>query len=77
MLSSDNIASETNLSRATVIHHLSKLSNSGIIFEEHERYKLSVSNLEEMVKHLKLEIDQNMKDLEEISKRIDDQLGLK
>ena len=77
LLSSDNIAYETSLSRATVIHHLTKLSTSGIILEEHERYKLAVDNLEELVKHVKLEIAQSMADLEEISKRIDEQLGLK
>ena len=76
-LSSDNLAYETELSRATVIHHLNKLAASGIISEEHERYKLAVDNLEELVKHVRREIEQSMADLDEISRRIDEQLGLK
>lgn len=76
-LSSDNIAHDTDLSRATVIHHLGKLASSGIILEDHERYRLAVDNLEQLVQHLKAEIEHNIKDLEEISRRIDGQLGLK
>jgi predicted transcriptional regulator len=77
MLSSDNIAAETELSRATVIHHLNKLSGSGIIQEEHERYRMVVDNMEELVTHLKAEMDASIRELEDMSKRIDEQLGLR
>ena len=77
MLSSDNIASEADLSRATVIHHLNKLAASGLVQEERERYKLAVDSMQELVKHLHGELEQSMKDLEEMSKRIDRELGLR
>ena len=76
MLSSDNLASETELSRATVIHHLNKLSSSGIVQEEQERYKLTVDNMQHLVDHLRQEMNESMKELEEMSRRIDAQLGL-
>jgi predicted transcriptional regulator len=77
MLSSDAIAAETALNRATVIHHLSKLAASGILYEEKERYSLSVDNMADLVKRLHAEIEQSMKELEQVSKRIDERLGLR
>jgi predicted transcriptional regulator len=77
LLSSDAIAAETELNRATVIHHLNKLAASGLIHEERERYGLAVDNMHELVKHLHAEIEQSMKELEQVSKRIDERLGLR
>lgn len=76
MLSSDNLAAETTLTRATVIHHLQKLEAAGIVTEEHERYRLTVENMEALVKHLRTEMDASLKELEMVSKRIDAKLGL-
>ena len=76
MLSSDNLAAETTLTRATVIHHLSKLEAAGIVAEEHERYRLTVENMEALVKHLRTEMESSLKELETVSKRIDAKLGL-
>jgi predicted transcriptional regulator len=77
LLSSDSIAHETGLTRATVIHHLTKLASSGVVMEDHERYRLTVDNMEELVKHLHTEIEQSMRELEHVSKRIDEKLGLR
>lgn len=76
-LSSDAIATETNLTRATVIHHLSKLQSAGLVREEHERYALAVTSTEALVKHLRDEVEQSMAELERVSKRIDEKLGLR
>lgn len=77
MLSSDNIAYETQLSRATVIHHLNKLSGSGIVHEDHERYKLTVDSMQDLVLHVNKEIADSMRELDEMSKRLDKELGLR
>jgi predicted transcriptional regulator len=77
LLSSDNLAAETDLSRATVIHHLNKLAGSGIVQEEQERYRLTVDNMQHLVDHLKQEMEDSMRELEEMSRRIDEQLGLR
>jgi len=77
LLSSDAIATETALNRATVIHHLNKLASSGLIQEEKERYGLAVDSMEDLVKHLQAEIERSMRELEQVSKRIDERLGLR
>lgn len=77
MLSSDNLATETELSRATVIHHLNKLEGSGIVQEQQERYRLTVDNMQHLVDHLRKEMDESMRELEDMSRRIDEQLGLR
>ncbi|MFH1316643.1 MAG: winged helix-turn-helix domain-containing protein [Candidatus Woesearchaeota archaeon] len=41
-LSSDQLAERLNLSRGTVIHHLSKLMESGIVVHEGNKYLLRV-----------------------------------
>jgi biotin operon repressor len=76
MLSSDNLASETDLTRATVIHHLQKLEAAGIVAEEHERYRLTVETMESLVGHLRAEMEASLKELEDVSRRIDARLGL-
>ena len=48
-LSSDEIAARANLSRGTIIHHLNKLVDSGLIISYQNRYLLRVDNLEELV----------------------------
>jgi biotin operon repressor len=76
LLSSDNLALETDLTRATVIHHLQKLEAAGIVAEEHERYRLTVQNMEALVRHLRAEMEASLKELEAVSRRIDARLGL-
>ena len=39
-MSSDEIADFTNLTRATVMHHMNKLMESGLVLAERERYFL-------------------------------------
>lgn len=77
MLSSDNIAAEAALSRATVIHHLNKLAASGLVHEEHERYRLAVDSMEALVRHVQAEINVSLREMDAVSKRIDRQLGLR
>src|SRR3990167_6035950 len=45
-LTSDEIALRANLSRATVVHHLHKLIESGLVISQNNRYILRVDNLE-------------------------------
>jgi biotin operon repressor len=44
-LSSDELAYRTGLSRGTVIHHINKLIDSGIVVPAHRGYILRVDNL--------------------------------
>ena len=75
LLSSDELAYRLKLSRGTVVHHLNKLLESGIVLTERNRYALRVSNLEILVDELRRDIRRTMENLKEIARQIDDELG--
>ena len=75
-LSSDDIANNLNLSRGTVIHHINKLIEAGIIIPQKNRYVLRVGNLEVLVDEIKKDIERTCEDLKEIAKEIDKWLDL-
>ena len=76
-LTSDEIALSTRLSRGTVVHHLNKLMTSGIVVKERNKYLLRMDNLEEMVEHIRRDVDEACSKLREVARDIDDKLGLK
>jgi len=75
-LSSDELAYRTGLSRGTIIHHLNKLINSGIVVNEKNKYILRVENLKVLVEEIEKDIKRTCSDLKEIANNIDDELGL-
>lgn len=75
-LSSDEIASRLRLSRGTVIHHINKLRDAGIIVSEKNRYTLRVDNLEILMDEIKKDVERACNDLKEVAKDIDEWLGL-
>ena len=74
--SSDELAIKLNLSRGTVVHHLNKLIQAGIIVSEGNRYMLRVDNLSQLVDEIRKDVDRSITDLKEISDDIDKLLGL-
>jgi predicted transcriptional regulator len=75
-LSSDEIAARTKLTRGTIVHHLNKLMDSGIVVSDRNKYLLRMDTLEEVVEHLKRDVDEAWDKLMEVAKDIDDKLGL-
>lgn len=75
-VSSDEIAERLRLSRGTVVHHLTKLMNSGIVVREREGYLLRENNLEGVIKDMKRETEAMFEELKEVAKEIDEGLGL-
>ena len=75
-LHSDEIAIKSHLSRATVIHHLHKLMESGLVLSENNKYILRVSNLENLIEELKKDATRAFEDLQNIAKDLDEELGL-
>ncbi len=76
MLSSDEIANKLNLSRGTVVFHLNKLMNSGIVVSKNNRYVLRVDNLKELVDEVERDMKKACASLREVAEDIDDKLGL-
>jgi len=75
-LTSDELAIKLGLSRGTVIHHINKLMESGIVIHQDKRYMLRVNNLEVLVDEIKKDADRTFDDLGRVAKEIDHFLGL-
>jgi len=75
-LTSDDIAALTNLSRGTVIHHLNRLMESGIIVSEKNTYTLSVDSLEELVELVRGNVNKTFDTLKRVARNIDGKLEL-
>jgi predicted transcriptional regulator len=75
-MTSDEIADMLHLTRATVIHHLHKLMESGIVLHEGKRYRLRVNNLSQLIDELEKDIKRTCDDLKKIAADIDEELGL-
>ena len=75
-LNSDEIALKSNLTRATVIHHIHKLIESGLVLHFNNKYILRVDNLESLILELKKDLIRTFEDLQDIAKDLDDELGL-
>ena len=75
-LSSDELAYKLNLSRGTIIHHITKLIEAGLVVHDKNRYMLRVDNLNELVKEVEKDIKRTCDDLKEIGNEIDKWVGL-
>tara|TARA_Y100000310_G_C20467980_1_gene708596 strand:- start:278 stop:673 length:396 start_codon:yes stop_codon:yes gene_type:complete len=75
-LSSDELAYKLNLSRATVVHHLTKLIAAGIVVVNDNKYSLRAKNLESTLKKMKADFLSAYEEVEEVAKEIDKKIGL-
>ena len=73
-LTSDEIAERLNLTRGTVVHHLSKLMDSGIVVKEKKGYLLRENNMQRLVKDLHNDMETMFSELKEVAKEIDERL---
>ena len=74
-LTSDEIASRLHLTRGTVVHHLRKLMESGIVVREKEGYFLREKNLSKVVEDIKEDFSKVISEMEEVAKEIDRRIG--
>lgn len=75
-LTSDDLALRLALSRGTIIHHINKLIESGLVVHEGNTYTLRVDNLKSLIEEVEKDIRRACDDLKEIAKEIDNRLGL-
>jgi len=73
-LTSDEIAFKTGLSRGTVVHHLTKLIDAGIVIHDKSRYILRVSKLEAVVDEIQKDLLRTCDDLRQVAREIDGKL---
>lgn len=75
-LTSDELAARLDLSRGTIIHHINRLMESGLVIHEGNRYILRVENLKSLIEEVEKDIKRACDDLKEVAKEIDERLGL-
>ena len=74
-LSSDDLAYKLKLSRGTVVYHLNKLSESGIVLHEKKGYILRVDMLSDLIEEIERDIKRTCDDLKDIAEHIDKSLS--
>ena len=70
-LSSDEIAFKSGLSRGTVIHHINKLIESGLVIVEERKYILREAKLEPLIDEVEKDVLRSLDGLRAIAKDID------
>tara|TARA_B100001971_G_C18162821_1_gene522415 strand:- start:201 stop:605 length:405 start_codon:yes stop_codon:yes gene_type:complete len=75
-LSSDELAYRLGLSRGTVVHHINKLLDSGIVVQANKGYILRVDSLRKLIDEVEKDLRRTCDDLRSMAKEIDESLGL-
>ena len=75
-MSSDNLAYRLNLSRGTVVHHLNKLRDAGMLRTTEGGYELRVANLEQLIQAIKRDLEKSLSNLQQVAREIDEEMGL-
>ncbi len=70
-ITSDEIAAKLKLSRGTVIHHMNKLMEAGIVVANRDGYILREDNLELLISEIERDLRKTCNDLKVIAKGID------
>lgn len=73
-ISSDDLAERLELSRGTVIHHVNKLMETGLVVHEGKGYMLRVNNLSALIEELEEDINRTCSSLKRIAQEIDDKM---
>ena len=71
-ISSDELAYRLDLSRGTVIHHINKLIESGLVVPARNRYILRVDSLRGLIDELKRDVEKTLEELGTIADKIDE-----
>ncbi len=70
-ISSDQLADKLQLSRGTVIHHVNKLMETGLVVHEKKGYMLRVNNLSALIEEIEEDITRTCTSLKKIAQEID------
>ena len=75
-LTSDELAEKLNLTRGTVIHHINKLMDSGLVIHDRNKYSLRVEKLEMLIEELQKDLQRTVYNLKEVAIDIDRWMGI-
>ena len=74
--SSDEIAESLGLTRGTVVHHLNKLMNAGVVVREKGGYILRENSMQGVIRDMRKDMETMFGELRRAAKEIDQKLGL-
>ena len=74
-LTSDELASLLSLSRGTVIHHLDRLMETGLVTSRKNRYSIKEKTFEQLIDAIEEDISSMIKNLKVASKKLDENLA--
>ncbi|MFW5746109.1 MAG: ArsR family transcriptional regulator [Nanoarchaeota archaeon] len=74
-ISSDELSERLMLSRGTVVHHLNKLMEAGIVIHRENHYTLRSNSLEGVLEEVEREMDRFFEDMRGIAEDIDRKLN--
>ncbi len=73
-LSSDEIAERLHLTRGTVIHHLDKLMETGLVIREKKGYILRETTLQNLLKDIQRDMEASFQELLDVARELDEKL---
>lgn len=73
-LRSDDLAEKSNLSRATVIHHLNNLMERGLVISKNNRYLLRENSFNDLLGDIEKDFFKTFKDLKKKAIELDEEL---
>jgi len=75
-LTSDELGEKLSLTRGTIIHHIDKLMDSGLVIHEKNKYLLRVEKLSSLIEEVEKDLERTTKNLKQVAHDIDNWLGL-
>lgn len=75
-MSSDELAEKLGITRGTVVHHLNKLMDAGIVAYHNNKYLLRAETLKELTEEIRRDVNKTFDKLSGIADEIDEALGL-
>jgi predicted transcriptional regulator len=70
-MTSDELAYKLNLTRGTVVHHLNRLMDSGLIVSQRTQYMLRSKDLQSLIEKLKKDAVEFFNELKQVAEEID------
>ena len=73
-ISSDELVEKLGITRGTVIHHLNKLMESGLVIHQRRRYILRVDSLASLIEEVEKDFERTFEVIIEVAKDVDDKM---
>ncbi len=73
---SSELAARTRINRVTIIHHLNRLEQVGLVEHTEHKYRLSISGFGEMVRKIRVDTERMLNEAEQLAGQIDKEYAL-